>query len=239
MTKLQDLVKANGFIKGFSSITADSNADQALLYNGNAAMMLHGSWSYGIQKTDGGDFVSSGALGYMNFPPVEGGKGDPSDTVGNPGQYLAISSKASAEQKEVAKKFFTTGVLDDQEVKDWIGSGGVPILKGTQKELAGQNADFVTFIYDTASKAKVFAQSWDQALSPPRPRPCWTTSPSCSSCPSRRSSSPTTSTRSSGSECPRAIRRGAAGAASCRGWPRRLWCSSSASPSCRSSACSR
>ncbi|HEX6357897.1 extracellular solute-binding protein [Actinophytocola sp.] len=167
LTKLQDLVKANGFVEGFSSITADSNADQALLYTGKAAMMVHGSWSYGILQAQGGDFVSSGALGYMNFPPVEGGTGDPSDAVGNPGQYLAISSKASAEQKEVAKKFFTTGVLDDQEVKDWIESGGVPILEGTQKELAAsKNADFVTFVYDVASNAKVFAQSWDQALSP-------------------------------------------------------------------------
>jgi len=39
--------------------------------------MLHGTWTYGGMKTDGGDFVSSGNLGYMNFPAVEGGKGDP------------------------------------------------------------------------------------------------------------------------------------------------------------------
>ncbi len=37
LTKMQDLIKADGFIKGFSSITADSNADQALLYTGKAA----------------------------------------------------------------------------------------------------------------------------------------------------------------------------------------------------------
>ena len=36
-TMIQDLVKADGFIKGFTSITADSNADQALLYTGKAA----------------------------------------------------------------------------------------------------------------------------------------------------------------------------------------------------------
>ena len=46
-------------------------------------------------KTDGGDFVTGGNLGYMNFPSVDGGKGDPKDTVGNPGQYLSISSKAT------------------------------------------------------------------------------------------------------------------------------------------------
>jgi raffinose/stachyose/melibiose transport system substrate-binding protein len=167
LTKVQDLVKANGFIKGFSSITADSNADQALLYTGKAAMMLHGAWSYGIQEEQGGDFIPSGGLGFMNFPPVEGGKGDPSDTVGNPGQYLSISSKASARQKEIAKKFFATTVLDGAEVKQWIGTGGVPIVLGTQGQLAAsRNAAFLQFIYDTSSKAKTFGQSWDQALSP-------------------------------------------------------------------------
>ena len=127
----QDLVKANGFVKGFSSITADSNADQALLYTGKAAMMLHGSWSYGIQVANGGKFVPSGGLGWMNFPPIDGGKGDPGDTVGNPGQYLSISSKASDDQKDIAKNFFKTQVLSDAENKQWIDTGQVPIVKGT------------------------------------------------------------------------------------------------------------
>ncbi|MFF5161309.1 extracellular solute-binding protein [Streptomyces sp. NPDC000348] len=167
LTRLQDLVRADGFVKGFSSITADSNADQALLYTGRAAMMLHGAWSYGIQQADGGDFVSSGSLGYMTFPAVEGGKGDSSDTVGNPAHYLSISSKASAEQKKIAKDFFATGVLQEEEVKQWIGNGSVPIRLGTEKLLAAsENADFLQFTYDIASKAKVFVQSWDQALSP-------------------------------------------------------------------------
>ncbi|WP_308249746.1 extracellular solute-binding protein [Sphaerisporangium fuscum] len=167
LTKMQELIKANGFIKGFSSITADSNADQALLYTGKAAMMLHGAWTYGGMLHDGGDFVPGGHLGYMNFPPVEGGKGDPSDTVGNPGQYLSISSKATPEQKEIAKKFFATGVLGDQEVKEWVDTGGVPIVKGADSAFAAsKDADFLKFIYGIASNAKTFAQSWDQALSP-------------------------------------------------------------------------
>lgn len=53
LTKVQDLVKADGFVNGFSSVTADSNADQALLYTGKAAMMLQGSWTYGGMATDG------------------------------------------------------------------------------------------------------------------------------------------------------------------------------------------
>ncbi|GAA0855348.1 extracellular solute-binding protein [Streptosporangium amethystogenes subsp. fukuiense] len=167
LTKLQDLVKADGFIKGFSSITADSNADQALLYTGKAAMMLHGGWTYGSMSADGGDFVSGGHLGYMNFPPVEGGKGDPGNTVGNPGQYLSISSKATPEQKEIAKKFFATAVLNDEDVKEWAGTGAVPIVNGADSAFAGaKDEDFLKFVYGIASNAKSFAQSWDQALSP-------------------------------------------------------------------------
>ncbi|MFF5111034.1 extracellular solute-binding protein [Streptosporangium sp. NPDC000509] len=167
LTKMQELIKANGFIKGFSSITADSNADQALLYTGKAAMMLHGGWTYGSMSADGGDFVSGGHLGYMNFPPVEGGKGDPGNTVGNPGQYLSISSKATPEQKEIAKKFFATAVLNDEDVKEWAGTGAVPIVNGADSAFAGsKDEEFLKFVYGIASNANAFAQSWDQALSP-------------------------------------------------------------------------
>ena len=165
--EVQKLVKMNGFIKGFSSITADSNADQALLTSGKAAMMLHGPWTYGSMKTEGGDFVTGGHLGYLNFPPVEGGTGDPSNTYGNPGQYLSISSKATAEQKKAAQDFFKTQVLSDAEQQEWIDSGAVPIVVGSDSKFAGsEDKEFLQFVYDVASKAKVFSQSWDQALSP-------------------------------------------------------------------------
>ncbi|XVV10195.1 substrate-binding domain-containing protein [Actinoplanes sp. CA-131856] len=167
LTKIQDLVKANGFQKGFSSTTADSNADQALLYTGKAAMMVHGSWSYGIQKANGGNFVKDGGLGWMNFPPVDGGKGDPSNAVGNPGQYLSISSKATAAQKDLAKKYLSTTLVEDDEAKGWVGAGYVPVLKASEAQIASSpNADFLGFVRNTAVNAKVFAQSWDQALSP-------------------------------------------------------------------------
>jgi raffinose/stachyose/melibiose transport system substrate-binding protein len=168
LTKVQDLVKANGFVKGFSSITADSNADQALLYTGKAAMMLHGTWTYGNMKSSGGDFVTGGHLGYMNFPKVSASdKGDPSDTAGNPGAYLSISSKATDAQKAIARKFFASTLLDDTEVKKWVQVGNVPIVQGADASFgSGQDADFLKFVYDVSSKAKVFAQSWDQALSP-------------------------------------------------------------------------
>ena len=68
-TLIQQLVDAGAFIKGFSSITADSNADLALLYTGKAAMLLQGSWNYPTLKTNAADFVSSGKLGWVPSPP--------------------------------------------------------------------------------------------------------------------------------------------------------------------------
>nr|WP_246315767.1 extracellular solute-binding protein [Kineococcus aurantiacus] len=168
LTKVQDLVKADGFIKGFASITADSNADQALLYTGKAAMMLHGTWTYGGMKTDGGDFVSGGDLGYMNFPAVTGGKGDPANTFGNPAQYVSISSKATQAQKDIALAFFKGGLLQEKEAEAYVTEAGeVPILKGIDSSFSGSDdADWLKFVYDLATNAPSFAQSWDQALSP-------------------------------------------------------------------------
>ncbi|MCD5311633.1 extracellular solute-binding protein [Kineosporia babensis] len=165
--EIQKLVKADGFIKGFSSITADTNADQALLTSGKAAMMLHGAWTYGSMKEES-DIVSSGNLGYMNFPPVAGGTGDASNTYGNPGQYYSLSSKATEEQKTAAKEFFATQVLSDAEQTDWVNMAGqVPIVVGVDSKFEGlDDAEWLQFVYDTASTASVFSQSWDQALSP-------------------------------------------------------------------------
>ncbi|HLS64570.1 MAG TPA: extracellular solute-binding protein [Ruania sp.] len=165
-TKVQDLVKANGFINGFESITADSNADQALLYTDKAAMMLHGAWVYGSMKSDGDDFVSGGHLGYANFPEVEGGKGDPASSVGNPASYYALNASATDAEKEIAKNYFATGLNTDATAQAWIDTGGVPVINGVDEKFSGSDdADWLKFVYDVASQAPNFVQSWDQALS--------------------------------------------------------------------------
>ena len=165
-TKVQDLVKANGFIKGFSSIAADTNADQALLYTGKAAMMLHGSWVYGSMKTDNPDFVAN-SLEVGNFPAVSGGKGEAANIVGNPANYFSISAKATDAEKEVAKAYFTDGLFTDAEVQAWIDAGQVPVAASAADKLSGSgDAKFLQLVYDLVSKAPAFQQSWDQALSP-------------------------------------------------------------------------
>jgi len=58
-------------------------------------------------------------------------------------------------------------VLSDAENKQWIDTGQVPIVVGTESQLSqSKDKDFLEFVYGIASKAKFFGQSWDQAASP-------------------------------------------------------------------------
>ncbi|MHA7288798.1 extracellular solute-binding protein [Arthrobacter sp. MDT3-24] len=167
LTKIQDLVNAGGFINGFSSIAADSNADQALLYTGKAAMVLHGGWIYQGMKKDAPDFTKGGKLGFTTFPTVEGGKGDPANIVGNPSNFWSVSSKATDSQKAAALEYIKKGMFTDADTQTLIDSGAVPVVTGIESKLeASPDKEFLNFAYGLAKDAPNFQLSWDQALSP-------------------------------------------------------------------------
>jgi raffinose/stachyose/melibiose transport system substrate-binding protein len=167
LTKIQELVDAGGFINGFSSIAADSNADQALMYTGKSAMILQGGWIYQGMKKDAADFVKSGKLGYTTFPTVPGGKGDPANVVGNPSNFWSISAKATDAQKKAALDYVKDGMFTDANTDALINSGAVPVVQGIESKLeASPDKDFLTFVYGLAKNAPSFTLSWDQALSP-------------------------------------------------------------------------
>jgi len=162
---IQQLVSAGGFVDGFSSVTADSNADVALLYTGKAAMMLQGAWVYGTFQTQAADFVKSG-LGYTTFPAVPGGKGDPADIVGNPSGYFSVSSAASKAQQKAAVSFLTKGVFDSGYIDRMIKKGQVPPIQNIDSKIASAGSDFGTGVYNLTKAAPNFQMSWDQALPP-------------------------------------------------------------------------
>lgn len=165
-TKIQQLVSADGFVKGFNSIATDSNADTALLYTGRAAMYLMGSWAFPTIKQADPDFVT-GKLGWTTFPTVAGGKGAPEDIVGNPANYWSVSATASDQQKQAAVEYLRTGVMNDAYVDSLLANGSVPPVNGIEAKLAktGDPA-YLSYVYSLASEAPNFQLSWDQALSP-------------------------------------------------------------------------
>ncbi len=162
---VQQLIDANGFIKGFNTITADSNADIALLYTNKAAMLLHGGWAYGAMKAAEPNFVKSD-LTFGPFPAVTGGKGDPKNVAGNPANYWSISAKSSTSEQDVAKSWLKDGMFTDATINAFIDSGGVPVVKAAKAKIASSpDKDFLSFIFDLITNAPNFQQSWDQALS--------------------------------------------------------------------------
>lgn len=166
-TKVEELIAAKAFVDGFESMAADSNSDQALLWTDQAALMLQGGWTYGSMKTSGNGFVQDGRLGYDPFPTIEGGNGDLANLVGNPAGYLSISSDASDEEKEVAKAYFTDGVMTDAVAEAIIDTGGIPVVTGQDEAMAAsEDADYLQWVYSGTQEAPAFTQSWDQALQP-------------------------------------------------------------------------
>jgi raffinose/stachyose/melibiose transport system substrate-binding protein len=165
LEKIQQLVKANGFIKGFASITTDSNADLAAFYTGKAAMILQGSWAYPTFKTDGKQLFDAGGVGYTVFPEVAGGKGDPEDIVGNPANFWSVSASSSSAAQKSAEAYLDKAVYTDAYVDTLLKGGSVPPITGIDQKIAKlPDAEYLSWIYQSATKAPHFQLSWDQAL---------------------------------------------------------------------------
>ncbi|GAB3597208.1 ABC transporter substrate-binding protein [Microbacterium tumbae] len=170
-TMIQELIDAGGFADGFASVSADTNADLALMVTGRAAFLLQGTWAYsGIESIDPA-FVSDGKLEVAPFPTVEGGKGDPKNIAGNPSVYWSISAKASDEQAEAALDYITTEVWNDSYVDTMIAQGQIPPVQGVADKLEG---DFSQQVEQMITDAPAFQQSWDLALSPAASTEFWT-----------------------------------------------------------------
>ena len=90
LTMCQDLAERGAFGKNFASINYDNTGASRLFATGKAAMFLMGSWEYTSQASNNPDFVTSGNLGWVPFPAVEGGAGDPKNVVGNPSNYFSV-----------------------------------------------------------------------------------------------------------------------------------------------------
>ncbi|GAA1756440.1 extracellular solute-binding protein [Luedemannella helvata] len=165
LTMCQDLAARGAFGKNFASVNYDNSGASKLFATGKAAMHLMGSWEYGSQAANNPKFLARGELGWVTFPEVTGGKGDPRAVVGNPSNYFSVRSDSPA--ADAATRFVVETLASDDYVADLIAAGQVPAVRGVEDKLAGtHNAEFTTFTYQLAVKAPTFTQSWDQALSP-------------------------------------------------------------------------
>lgn len=164
-TAIQQLVDAGAFGSSFSSVSADTNQDAALIYTGKAAMMLQGTWNFPVINTNSPAFIQGSKLGWFNFPGVEGGTGNAADVVGGPCNYYSISKASKSPQACIT--YLQDAVLNPTAVSKRIGLGEVPVVNGISSQLnSAQNSDWLNFVYQAVQKAPSFQLSWDQALGP-------------------------------------------------------------------------
>ncbi|MBT2225045.1 ABC transporter substrate-binding protein [Nonomuraea sp. NEAU-A123] len=157
---VKELVDGGAFGKNFGSVGYGAGGTSTLLSKGKAAMVLMGSWEYAVQQGADPDFAKNN-LGYVPFPTVEGGKGDPGNVVGNPTNYISVTTAAPA---QTAKEFLKT-TYSDSYVQGLVEKGEVPVTVNAGKMLAkAADPAYATFQYDLVQKAPSFTQSWDQAL---------------------------------------------------------------------------
>ncbi|GAA3820983.1 ABC transporter substrate-binding protein [Streptomyces phyllanthi] len=157
---IKELVDDGAFGKGFGSVNYGAGGTSTLLNKGKAAMVLMGSWEYAVQQGEAPDFARND-LGYVAFPSVEGGKGDPKNVVGNPTNYISVTTAAP---KETAAEFLKT-TYSDAYVQGLVEKGEVPVTTNAGK-LLEKAADpaYAKFQFDLVQAAPYFTQSWDQAL---------------------------------------------------------------------------
>ncbi|WP_405926808.1 ABC transporter substrate-binding protein [Streptomyces sp. NBC_00035] len=157
---IKDLVDSGAFGKNFGSVNYGAGGTSTLLNKGKSAMVLMGSWEYAVQQGEAPDFAKND-LGYVAFPSVEGGKGDAANVVGNPTNYISVTTAAP---KDTATEFLKT-TYSDSYVQGLIEKGEVPVTTNAEKLLAkAPDPAYAKFQYDMVAKAPSFTQSWDQAL---------------------------------------------------------------------------
>jgi xylobiose transport system substrate-binding protein len=157
---VKDLVGSGAFGKSFGSVNYGAGGTSTLLAKGKAAMVLMGSWEYAVQQGEDPTFAKDG-LGYVPFPSIEAGKGDPSDVVGNPTNYISVTTVAPA---QTAAEFLKT-TYSDTYVQGLVEKGEVPVTTNAREMLAkAPDPAYAQFQFDLVQKASSFTQSWDQAL---------------------------------------------------------------------------
>lgn len=163
LTMLQELIDAGGFGDEFASVGYDEGGASSILASGEAAMHLMGTWEYTNQLGESPEFVEAGDLGYVPFPAIEGGAGDPSNLVGNPANLYSVTEASG--NPEAAEDYLLEQMASDEWVDELIEIGDVPVVVGIEDKLAEtDNADHATWLYDLVLESASFQLSWDQDL---------------------------------------------------------------------------
>lgn len=127
--------------------------------DGRAAMYLMGDWLYGAQKENSasGQGLSDDQMGIASFPQVEGGAGDPTDTLGGIQGWL-LSKNASDEDVKFLEWYLSKPVMERFAEAGFF----IPIAAGAADAFTNP---FKKQVGNNISNANWHALFFDQLLS--------------------------------------------------------------------------
>ncbi|WP_035769879.1 extracellular solute-binding protein [Butyrivibrio sp. NC2002] len=168
--KIQDWVKKGYFPDGVNSLTADDNQDRALMYDGSAAMMLHGSWQSSAMKNDNEEWYTEN-IGVFRFPEDTEAKeaGVPQNVeigtaIGNGFSFNCFKEDGSVDQEKLdACYVLATQYYNDETYNDMqVSVGAIPSIKGYGAETVDDpNDKIVADVFFSASNVQLW---YDQYL---------------------------------------------------------------------------
>jgi len=155
--ELQRLIALEPFQDGY--LAASHNDSEAIMGNGEAAMMLMGQWAPEVMRvnSDSGEGLGD-SLGFFPFPAVEGGAGALTDAMGG-GNGIAVGVNAPDEAVDFLR-FLTN--LDNQIVLTEIGVI-IPVVKGAEEYIQDPN---MVKVSEAVADAQYFQLYYDQYLPP-------------------------------------------------------------------------
>jgi raffinose/stachyose/melibiose transport system substrate-binding protein len=155
--KIQEWVKKGYFNTGFNGLDEDSGQARQILYRGEAAMHIMGSWFNSNALVESPEFHAK--LGIFKFPRDEQGAGDPNTVVGTVGDnfyHVAASSKNPAKAFELI-----THLIDAEAISDAMNDGRIPPVKDVKLE-----DPILAELFAQVQSAPDMQLWYDQSLSP-------------------------------------------------------------------------
>ncbi len=124
--KIQEWVEKGYFNLGFNGLDEDSGQTRQLLYTGQAAMTMMGSWYVSIIKDENPEFFQN--LGVFKFPSIKDSSADQDIVIGTVGDNFYHVSASSPDTSGAFGVVFS--LLDEQAVKKRLQLGRIVPLKG-------------------------------------------------------------------------------------------------------------
>jgi raffinose/stachyose/melibiose transport system substrate-binding protein len=155
---LKELVDLKPFPEDFLALTYPQEA--GVMGNGEAGMELMGQWAPGVHAGSAKDGKGiPDKLGWFSFPMVEGGAGDPTDTMGG-GNGMAVGKNAPPETIDFLKYLSSA---ETQRAFIALNVGFVPTNKDAEQALTDP---LLKTVMAARNNAKYFQLYYDQFLPP-------------------------------------------------------------------------